>query len=315
MHFLLFLSVVPSLPGQAVPDSTSISLGYPVYSQYLQNGLVINPAYAGSRGALSGFLSYRKQWFGTPGAPSIQSLSLHTPMKDEKVSLGIMAQFMQYGFTKATSFYANYAYRIKLKDGNISFGLKAGIDISNTNYTDILLTNYGDPVFTSNDKPYKLPNAGLGVYYSSDKYFAGLSIPSFLSYQKSSGGSVEAVHSFKDYDFIMSAGALITISEMLKFKPSFLIDYSPDKSKGVTQFDINTNFILADLIWMGVSYRVSEQVLVGIAQVQVNSQMMVGFSYDYPAWGRMNSYSKGSCEFVLRYEFGSKVSAANPRYF
>jgi hypothetical protein len=54
--------------------------------------------------------------------------------------------------------------------------------------------------------------------------------------------------------------------------------------------------------------------VVGILQVQLTSQLMLGFSYDYPV-SDMNSYSNGSMEFVLRYEFGSKISAANPRYF
>ena len=118
--FIIFLSVFTCVPGQAVPDSTGISLGYPVYSQYLQNGLMINPAYTGSRGALSTFLSYRMQWMGTKGSPVIQSVSLHTPMKNDKVALGIMAQFMQFGFTKSTSIYANYAYHIRVGKGKLS---------------------------------------------------------------------------------------------------------------------------------------------------------------------------------------------------
>jgi hypothetical protein len=93
-----------------------------------------------------------------------------------------------------------------------------------------------------------------------------------------------------------------------------LIDYSLQNTKKLTQFDINGNFILADLIWVGGSWRTTEEVAVGILQVQLNPQFMFGFSYDYPV-GRMNSYSKGSSEFILRYEFGSRVSAANPRYF
>ncbi|MCX6254580.1 MAG: PorP/SprF family type IX secretion system membrane protein [Bacteroidia bacterium] len=315
IFFLLFLSVVTTVPGQAVPDSTGISLGYPVYSQYLQNGLMINPAYTGSRGALSAFLSYRMQWMGTKGSPVIQSVSLHTPMKNDKVALGILAQFMQFGFTKSTSIYASYAYHIRVGKGKLSFGLKGGADLSNTNYTGILLTNPGDPVFTVNDKPYVLPNVGAGVYYFSDKLFAGVSVPSFLSYRKNSAtGSVQAFHSFNEYDLIFSAGGLITFSQFFKFKPSILLDYSLQNTKNLTQLDINGNFILADLIWLGGSWRTSEEVAVGILQVQLNSQLMFGFSYDYPV-GRMNSYSKGSSEFVLRYEFGYKVSAANPRYF
>jgi type IX secretion system PorP/SprF family membrane protein len=315
IFFLFFLSAFTSVPGQAVPDSTGISLGYPVYSQYLQNGLLINPAYAGSRGSLSAFLSYRLQWTGIKGAPVFQSLSLNAPMKNDKVGLGLMAQFMQFGFTKSQSIYASYAYHIKLGNGKLSFGLKGGFDRSNTDYSGILTNTKNDPVFLANDKPYFLPNVGAGIYYFSDKLFGGFSIPAFLSYKKNtSTSSVEVHHSIREYDLIFSGGGLITFSETFKFKPSVLIDYSLEKTKRLTQFDINGNFIIGDLIWVGGSWRTSEQVVVGILQVQLNPQFMFGFSYDYPV-GRMNSYSKGSSEFILRYEFGYKVSAANPRYF
>jgi type IX secretion system PorP/SprF family membrane protein len=314
IFFLLFLIVFMRVPGIAQADSSRISLGYPVYSQYLQNGLMINPAYTGSRGSLSGFLSYRMQWMGIKGAPVIQSLSLHTPMKNDKVALGIMAQFMQYGFTRSSGIYASYAYHIRVRNGKLSFGLKGGADISNTVYpTDNFLTTPGDPVFI-NDKPYILPNVGAGLYYFSDRLFAGFSVPSFLSYRKTGTGSVQLFHRFSEYDLLFSGGGLFTFSPLLKFKPSFLIDYSLQRTKKLTQLDLNANFILADLIWLGGSWRTSEQVIVGILQVQLNPQLMFGFSYDYPV-GRMNSYSKGSNEFILRYEFGSRVSAANPRYF
>lgn len=313
--FFSFLSVFISVPGQAKPDSTSVSLGYPVYSQYLQNGLLINPAYAGSRGALSTFLSYRMQWIGIPNAPVFQSVSLNAPTKNDKVGIGLMAQFMQFGFTKSQSIYASYAYRIGLGNGKLSFGLKAGFDRSNTNYAGLATTTPNDPVFQENEKPYFLPNFGAGVYYYNDKLFAGASIPAFLNYKKNiSTGSVEAHHNINEYDIIFSAGGLITFSQALKFKPSMLIDYSLDKTKKLTQLDLNGNFILGDLIWIGGSWRTSEQVVVGILQVQLNPQLLIGFSYDYPV-GRMSSFSKGSTEFVLRYEFGYKVSAANPRYF
>src|SRR5512140_60766 len=162
---LLFLFVIGVSKGQNVPDSARINLGFPVYSQYLQNGLVINPAYAGTRGVLSSSLSYRMQWMGTKGSPLLQSLSFHAPMKNDKVALGLLAQFMQYGATKSTSIYANYAYHIQLKRGKLSFGLKAGADLSNTDYTGLILNDPDDPGFKTNEKPLVLPNAGAGIYY------------------------------------------------------------------------------------------------------------------------------------------------------
>jgi type IX secretion system PorP/SprF family membrane protein len=302
-----------SLYGQA-PDSAVISLGYPLYSQYLQNGFLINPAYAGTRGALSAFISYRRQWMGINGSPQLQSISLHTPLKNDKVGLGLMAQFMSYGYTKSSSIYASYAYHIKLKNGKVSFGLKGGFDRSDTDFAEIRLTKPGDPVFASTDKPYLLPNISAGVYYFSERVFAGLSIPSFLGYTRTSSGTAQAFHSFENYDIMITGGGLITLSSLLKFKPSFLLDYSLNEGKKLTQLDINGNLIITDLIWVGGSWRTTEKVAVGIIQLQINPQLMAGFSYDFPA-SRMKTYSNGSSEFILRYEFGYKVSASNPRYF
>lgn len=314
LFLIIVLSVTIRLPGQTITDNTAISLGYPVYSQYLQNGLLINPAYAGSRGALSTFLSYRMQWMGIPGAPVFQTISLNAPLKNDKVGLGFMAQFMKFGATKSQSVYASYAYQIKFATGKLAFGLKGGFDRSNTDYNDIE-TIVKDPVFLEDNKPYFLPNVGAGVYYFSEKLFAGVSIPSFLSYRKNvSTGNAEPYHSFSKYDLVFSGGGLLKISQLIKFKPSVLIDYSLDQTKKLAQLDFNGNVIINDLVWIGGSYRASEKVLVGILQLQLNPQFMFGLSYDYPL-GNMNIYSKGSSEFILRYEFGYKVSAANPRYF
>jgi len=310
----LFLLIHGRCFGQTENEPAGIKPGYPVYSQYLHNGLMINPAYAGSRDALSAVLSYRMQWMGIPDAPRLESVSIHSMMKNDKVALGLRAGFMQYGVTRSQGVYAVYAYHIRMAKGKMSFGLRAGADLSNTDYTGITGIVRPDPAFPENDKSYVFPNAGAGVYYFTEKFFAGLSVPSFLYYRNTGSGNIQASHSFNEYDFIISAGALVSFTSAFRFKPSVLIDYSMNKDNRINQFDINGNLIFADLIWLGGSWRTTEQVMVGLLQVQVNQQLMLGLSYDYPV-GRMNSYSKGSSEFILRYEFGSKISAANPRYF
>jgi len=189
MISVLLLFLFSFAAGQQSSDSSKINLGFPIYSQYLQNGLVINPAYTGTREVLSGILSYRMQWMGTSGSPLLQSVSFHSPMKNDKVGLGLLAQFMKYGATRSTSIYGSYAYHIKLKKGKISFGLKGGVDLSNTDYTGLLLNDPDDPVFKTNEKSLVLPNFGTGVYYFSDRFFAGLAIPSFISYRRASSGS------------------------------------------------------------------------------------------------------------------------------
>ena len=310
----LIISICCSSFGQSGSDSTRITLGYPVFSQYLQNGLMINPAYAGSREALCVAISRRNQWLGISNGPVLTTVSLHSVLKNDKVALGLMAEFMDYGVTSSQSVYAVYAYHIKLAKGKLSFGLKTGFDRSTTNYSILKGIQAGDPVFEDNEKPYILPNVGAGVYYFSNRFFGGVSVPSFLFYNNIGNGKTQASHSFSEYDLIFSAGGLISFSQNFKFKPSMLLDYSLRNSAHINQLDINGNFIIADVLWVGGSYRTTEQVAVGILQIQATPQFMFGVSYDYPA-GRMTTFSKGSGEVFLRYEFGSKISAANPRYF
>jgi type IX secretion system PorP/SprF family membrane protein len=309
---VFMLAFTTAMRGQS--DSSRITLGNPVYSQYLHNGLMINPAYAGSREALSAVASYRLQWISIPDAPRLYTLSLHTPLKNDKVGIGIKAQRMEYGVTLSHSIHAIYSYHIRLGTGKLSFGISGGADMSNTDYSLLKGIAPGDNVFATNDKPYILANAGAGVYYFSNRFFIGASVPEFLSHRNLGNGETQIYHSFNNYDFVISGGGLISFSQAFKFKPSVLLSYSPNKTKQLSQLDINGNFIFGDVLWVGGSYRTTEEVFVGHLQVQLSQQLMVGLSYDYPA-GRMTSYSQGSGEIVLRYEFGSKISAANPRYF
>lgn len=285
----------------------------PVTSQYLTNGLVINPAYAGTRGALSANLAYRKQWAQIVGAPQFQSLSLHSPVnKKEKVALGLMADYLTYGVTKDVGIYGFYAYNVRVGKGRLSMGLKGGLDLSNTNY-NILKFPDGNPpdLLLTGDERYTLPNMGVGFYYYTEKYFAGLSVPSLLTYRR------DAMNEFKvtpDYTFFktyFSAGALIRFSDGFKVKPSMLVRYSMHEPLEV---DLNANLIFADFLWVGGSYRIAEKAAVALLDLQVTPQLKLGYSYDYQL-GHLNNYTTGTHEVSIRYEFEFAVSATSPRYF
>jgi type IX secretion system PorP/SprF family membrane protein len=321
-HLLSLIAVlIPALTlqGQTDASASKINLAYPVYSQYLHNGLLINPAYAGSREVLSVFVSGRQQWAGIQGAPRLETVSLHSLLKNDRVGLGLSGQFYQYGdaqygISTLTSVYADYAYHIRLGKGKLSLGLKAGFDMSSTKYTNdfrLTLTDPNDPVFASNET-YFLPNVGGGVYYYSKKFFIGAAVPSFLNYKRNSDSKL-SFNALSDFNVNISAGALVTFTDGFKFKPSVFIDYSVQQTKKM-RVDLNGNFIISDIIWIGGSWRTSEDVAVGILQFQITPQLMIGYSYDYPV-GRLNNYSNGSHEIIFRYEFSYKVNAANPRYF
>ena len=285
----------------------------PITSQYLTNGLVINPAYAGTRGALSANLSYRKQWARIEGAPQFQNLSLHSPInKKEKVALGLVAEYNTYGVTKDVGIYGFYAYSVRLGAGKLSMGAKGGVDFSNTNYNDLEFPdgNPTDPLLTGSTN-YILPNFGVGFYYYTDKYFAGLSIPSILTYVTDEMDQFKVSPDYTMFKTYFSAGALLRFSDLFKVKPSMLLRYSMSEPLEV---DLNVNLIIADLVWIGGSYRIAEKAVVALLDLQLTPQLKLGYSYDYQM-GHLNNYTSGTHEVSLRYEFEFSVSATSPRYF
>jgi type IX secretion system PorP/SprF family membrane protein len=285
----------------------------PITSQYLTNGLVINPAYTGTRGALSVNLSYRKQWARIAGAPQFQNLSLHSPINQkEKASLGFMAEYLTYGVTKDVGIYGFYAYSVRLGPGRLSMGMKGGLDLSNTNYNNLMFPdgNPADPLLTGSIK-YALPNFGAGLYYYTDKYFAGLSIPSLLTYRRDEQDEFKISPDYKMFKTYFSAGALVRFSDAFKVKPSVLLRYSMSEP---LELDINTNLIFADILWVGASYRIAEEAVVTLLDLQLTPQLKLGYSYDYQL-GHLNNYTSGTHEVSLRYEFEFSVSATSPRYF
>jgi type IX secretion system PorP/SprF family membrane protein len=283
---------------------------FPVYSQYMLNGLAINPAYAGSRDVLSTSIMYRKQWMGFEGAPVTATLSAHTPLKNRKIGIGIHLISEKIGVSSNVSFFGNYAYRVRLGLGHLSLGLKFGAEIYKENFNKIT-TQQTDAVF-SNTSSYLLPNFGFGTYYFTNDYFIGLSVPALLSYRQASGDKFEAYNDVKNYNFLLTGGYLFWINSNFKLKPSTLIRYHPNSP---IQFDLNVNAILLrdGILWLGMSYR-NEDALVGLVEFQMGTKWRLGLSYDYTL-GPMSKYTSGTIEAMLRMELITVVKTINPRFF
>ncbi len=284
----------------------------PVYSQYLINGLLINPAYAGSRDVLSTVVTYRDQWAGFQGAPVTQTITGHMPLQNKSLALGVIITNESIGIINNTGIFGNYAYRVRLSSGMLAFGFKAGVDLFKENDSQLNIKDQGDYVFT-NKGSYVLPNFGAGVYYYNSNYFAGLSLPTILSYKESPGGnSYNAYNNAQNYNFMFFGGCLINVSDGFKLKPSTLIQYALNST---FQYDLNINAILLKdgILSFGTSYR-ANNAIVGIVEVQLNTQLKIGYSYDYNL-NTLGTYSGGSHEITIRYEFKYIVNALNPRFF
>src|SRR5690606_7989379 len=98
-----------------------------LYSQYIFNLYTVNPAYAGERDALSAAISYRAQWVGFEGAPKTQNFSIHSPLPNNNMALGLFFQNEEIGARSIPSLMAAYSYKLKInRSSHISFGLQGG---------------------------------------------------------------------------------------------------------------------------------------------------------------------------------------------
>jgi type IX secretion system PorP/SprF family membrane protein len=280
----------------------------PLYSQYMFNGLAVNPAYAGSREVFSASALHRDQWTGMEGAPETQTLAAHTPLK-KKVGLGIMLYHDKIGVTDQKGISLSYAYRLPLSKGKLSFGISGALSSIRSNWTAVTTVQNGDEVF-SQDSPSSLaPNAGAGCYYYSQKFYAGLSVPALLTNVSTAPGKVSTTHDPSRYTVMLASGVLLPMGDVV-FKPSMLVKYN---SRTPVQVDINSNFYIKEHIEIGASYRTNDAI-VGIIGYSINRQLKIGYAYDRTL-STIKNFSKGSHEFMLQYEFGRKLEAMSPRYF
>jgi type IX secretion system PorP/SprF family membrane protein len=298
---IILLFIPFSLSGQLVP----------VTSQYVLNPLGINPAYAGNRGALNVAAFYRRQWVGITGAPETMTLAVDAPFLDNKLGLGIVITNDKIGVTKETHFLTNYSYKIDMGKGNLSFGLGAGLITTNTAWSDLVVLDQGDENFLANSRVFVVPDFSFGAYYTSETFFAGLSIPKLLGYKFNfDKNKYTLTFNPGQYNYLLNTGYIYELSTKIKLFPSTLIIFSPGEK---VLIDLNAYVGMNDRLWFGASYRNKRSFGV-LAQFAVNNQLKLAYTYDFDS-GSLGRYSNGSHEIMVRYEFHYKVDAVSPLNF
>lgn len=287
----------------------------PMYTHYMYNTLVVNPAYAGSRDALTVTALYRTQWVNFKGAPLTQSLTMHTPVRNEHIGLGLSVMNDKIGPVNNTSIFGDFAFRMKLNEhSKLALGLSAGANIFQAQLNTLDLDQQSDPVYQNNISNRVTPNFGFGIYYSRERFYAGLSAPSLIQNNYSvteSNGSTLTAKEQRHYFFI--AGTMIPLSDNLSFKPTTLVKMT---ASAPVQADLTASFIIAKKVLLGVMYRTGDSfgALVGL---DITEQLHLGYSFDWSYGLRTFKYNQGSHEIVLRYDFifSSKRQIHSPRYF
>jgi type IX secretion system PorP/SprF family membrane protein len=284
---------------------------FPLSDHYVYNALVINPAFAGCHDALSATISYRNQWVGFKDAPKSYMLSIHTPIYNDRIGLGLLIDNNSIGIFHETNFIGNYAYRVELYDGKLALGLGFGITAYNIAWNELDATDEDDVLLVNNPASAVLPTFSLGAYYYTRKYFIGISLPMLLSHEiDQSTGKYKIKNNFSEYNYFFTGGYEVGISPQVKLLPSILIKYHPDND---IQIDINAQIILKDRIWMGIGYR-NKNTLIGMLQCQINYQLRMAYSYDFDL-GSIGKYRNGSHEIVLNYTFKYARDVNGPRQF
>ncbi len=282
------------------------------YTQYMYNTISVNPAYAGSRGVFNAVLLHRTQWYGIQGAPSTQTLSFNTPFgKQNQLGIGASIINEKIGPSNATYFNIDFSYSIFVSEiGKLSFGLKAGGHLISVDFEKLNLNDLNDGAFTKSINNKLSPNIGFGMYYHTDDFYVGLSVPNLLETNHLSDGTTitkERMH----YYFIN--GYIIYINNHIKFKPAII---SKLVFGAPLQIDVSANFLFHEKLTLGLAYRWSAAVsaLVGF---QVSDTIMLGVSYDRETTALGNaSLNNGSYEFMLRFQpKGRSIRRLTPRFF
>jgi len=298
------------------------------FSQYIFNGLAVNPAYAGYKQDWTLSLSSRLQWTGISGAPKTSTVSADGLTNNSNIGLGIIATSDILGPQNTSSLYANYAYRLQLDDNDtrrLSFGLAAGLVQYSLDGSKFTATDVGDGTVPSGYESKLTPDFRLGVYYYAANYYVGASVLNVLSGATSFIDNPAVIRETRHV--YLTGGMLLPLTDNLDFKPSIMFK---EDFKSPTNVDLNTYLLLNKIIWLGASYRTGVTIwnktnlqngldksdaIAAIFELKVNDTLRFGYSYDFTT-SQLSGYQSGTHEISLSLTFKSKKPRIlSPRYF
>jgi type IX secretion system PorP/SprF family membrane protein len=284
----------------------------PVFNQYMNNLLTIQPAYAGMSGYINATALSRIQWAGFDGAPNTSTLTIQGPYQRYNVGLGFSIVTDRYGPVRQTGFYGDYAFRIKLeKDKYISFGIKGGFNRYEAVLTDLAVNDPNDPVVAFDINKKYMPNFGIGFLWHADDFFLGASVPKVFQNKINSESGATVYR--EEMNYYIMGGYVADIADNVKFKPTILARWSQNTP---TVVDFTANALFYERVWIGATYRLMNSYGL-LFQIYINSGVKFGYAYDLTTF-TPSQYNAGTHEFMLSYDFPvrrKRFSRFTPRYF
>jgi type IX secretion system PorP/SprF family membrane protein len=270
----------------------------PQYTQYMYNIGSFNPAYVGTVETpdISGL--YRAQWIDIPGAPRTIRFGVNIPLANEKNGLGFNAISDQLGPTTQTYVDLAYSFQLNVSESTkLSFGIDAGGSFLNVDFSKGTFENPGEPILDREIIKKFYPTVGAGLFLYDENWYLGTSVPNFLTDGIYNDDVATIVEDKLQFNFI--GGYVFDLSDGLKFKPAFLVNYIAGAPVTING---SANFLINDLFTLGASYR-SNNAVSGLAGFQISESTFVGYSYDYNTNG-LGAYNSGSHEVILKFYLG-----------
>lgn len=281
------------------------------YTQYMYNTVSINPGYAGTRGQMSIAALHRSQWVGLEGAPVTQTLNIHSPIGYKGLGMGFSIVNDKIGPTSETNFDMDFSYTIKLaREARLSFGLKGSVNLLDIRFSE--LNQFAPDVTLQQDIDNRFsPNVGAGVYYHTNKFYAGLSVPRFLETSHFEESSLSTAK--EQMNFYLITGYVWDVNPFLKFKPTILTKMTQGAP---LQVDASLNFMFNEKFIVGAAYRWDAAVS-GLVGFNISDGFLLGIAYDRETTALGSAaFNDGSFEVILRYDFISiKDNLKSPRFF
>lgn len=307
----ILVAVVLTAGGSAVHAQQA-----PMFTHYMYNTLSVNPAYAGSRDALTVTALHRSQWVDFEGAPVTQTLTMHSPLGNEHIGVGLSVLNDKIGPSNNTAVFADFAFRFKLNEkSKLALGLSGGFNILQARISNLKLDQPNDPSFQNNISSDPTINFGFGTYYSRERFYAGISAPSLLEndYSTKNAEIGNSTAGMEQRHYFLIAGAVFKLNENLEFKPTTLIKATP---AAPLQADLTASFIIMQKLLLGAMFRTDDS-FGALLGVDIMDQLHIGYSFDYSYGLETFNYNQGSHEIMLRYDFiySSKKQIHSPRYF
>ena len=262
---------------------------------------IINPAFRPLHQRQSLVFHHRSQWTGFEGAPTTDMIVFNSKVFLDNIAMGGALINDNIGPTNNFEIRYNFNYSIKItKTSNVVFGSSLGINVMSNHLNNITIGTPNDVAFAYDATKAIMPNLGIGVYYYSYQFYAGLSIPKFIQSKKGINHTGKGfTHLQRHYYLIAGSKLRINNRDKYLFEPKFLLKVT----KGAPiQYDLNLDFLISYSYIIGLAYRSGDIIGINLG-VDIANDLTLLYSFGYSFSNTSFQYNGGSHEIMLRYLF------------